>query len=282
MKVVRSFLILILTMVAENMCIAGDTLTIKLWPEGAPHKNGLENIAPTGDNSFLTGTNEAVLTVYLSEEPSGKALIMCPGGGYAGVALNHEGHDFAEFFSAQGINYAVLQYRMPNGNKEVPQEDVTEALRIMREIMPAGTKIGIGGASAGGHLAATLATCCSDQTARPDFQVLLYPVISMMPERTHKGSHDNLLGKNASTDDNRKMSHHLNVNSSTPPAFIVLSADDKSVSPHNSLDYFGALVDAGIPATLHVYPTGGHGWGSRDTGFRELWEEELKVWLKNL
>lgn len=274
--------ILSLMIMAKTLCAANDTLTIEVWPDGAPHRNGLENVTPTGDRNFLSGTNEAVLTVYVPKESSGKALLMCPGGGYAGVAMNHEGHDFADFFNSQGITYAVLQYRMPNGHKEIPQEDAMQAMKIVRSMLPEGTKLGIGGASAGGHLATTIATGSKDGETRPDFQVLLYPVISMMPEKTHKGSHDNLLGSGATREEEERWSNENNVTVSTPPAFIVLSADDKTVKPKNSLDYIGAMTEAGVPTSLHVYPTGGHGWGSRDTGFRQLWEDELEVWLRNL
>lgn len=254
---------------------------IKLWPDGAPHKSGLENKKPTGSNDFITGTNEAVLTIFPAENAT-KALLMCPGGGYAGVAMNHEGFDMAEWFNKQGITYGVLQYRMPNGHREVPFEDAEKAMRVMRSMLPAGTKVGIGGASAGGHLAATVATLYTEAATRPDFQVLFYPVISMQDGVTHGGSRNNLLGNNPSADLKSVYSLQNQVNAATPPAFIMLSADDGAVPPRNSIDYLQALLDAGVKSVIHIYPTEGHGWGFRDVPFKPLWQAELETWLRNL
>lgn len=256
-------------------------IEIAVWPDGAPHKSGLEGIAPTGDGNFLTGTNEAVLTIYPAEGIPEKAVLMCPGGGYAGVAMKHEGSDMAGWFNELGVTFAVLQYRMPNGHKEIPLEDAEQAMRIMRDKLPYETKIGVGGASAGGHLAATLANMYSDSITRPDFQILFYPVISMEQDKTHGGSRNNLLGSSPSDADVERYTLSYQVNSNTSPAFIVLSADDKVVLPDNSVDYFNALVRSSVPATMHIYPQGGHGWGFSDISFKPLWQAELESWLKS-
>lgn len=261
------------------LAMASNPDVVRLWPTGAPHSNGLEGVAPTGDNTFLTGVNEALLTVYPADNFCGVAIVMCPGGGYAGIALNHEGHDMAAWYNSQCITYAVLQYRMPNCNDRIPLEDAGKAMHIMRERMPENTRIGIGGASAGGHLAATLANHYPDSLSRPDFQVLFYPVITM-DRNTHKGSSANLLGTSPNEDSIEWYSLEKQVSPLTPPAILLLSSDDTAVPPINSIDYFNALISNGVPAALHVYPNGGHGWGFSETSFKPLWQAELSEWLK--
>jgi acetyl esterase/lipase len=214
------------------------------------------------------------------------AVIMCPGGGYARLAMNHEGHDMAPWFNTQGITYVVLKYRMPNGHKEVPFSDIEQAIRLVRQhaaewnINP--SKVGIMGASAGGHLASTLATHYTSKETRPDFQILLYPVITMDANFTHAGSRENLITKNPSADLIAKYSNELQVNAQTPQAFIALSSDDKAVLPQNSINYYLALLKHNVPATMHIYPTGGHGWGFRDNfTYKRQWTDELEKWLRN-
>ncbi len=173
-------------------------------------------------------TRDPGITVYCPSKPNGIAVIMCPGGGYSHQAINHEGHDMAAWFNAQGITYAVLKYRLPQGDPTLPLSDAEQAVRILRThagewgINPA--KIGIMGASAGGHLASMLSTHYSDSTSRPDFQVLLYPVVTMDPAVTHAGSRTNLLGKEISPQQQQRYSNELQVTPSTPQAFIVLSS----------------------------------------------------------
>lgn len=225
------------------------------------------------------------LTVYSPDTPNGVAIIMCPGGGYSHLAMNHEGHDMASWFNAQGITYIVLKYRMPNGKSEVPLSDAKEAIRLVRnhatewKINP--EKVGIMGASAGGHLASTLATHYSSKETRPNFQILLYPVITMDKSYTHMGSHNNLLGKDASIELEKKFSNELQVNKDTPQAFIVLSSDDGAVPPANGVNYYIALIQNKVPASLHAYPIGGHGWGFRDNfPYKRQWTGELEAWLR--
>ncbi len=230
-------------------------------------------------------TRDPAITVYLPGRPNGKAIIMCPGGGYGWEAMDHEGHAMAQWFNAQGIAYVVLKYRLPHGNHEIPLSDAEQAVRLVRNhasewgVNP--SKIGIMGASAGGHLASTLATHYSGNETRPDFQVLFYPVITMDPSYTHGGSRENLLGKNPSKELQDKYSNELQVSSSTPKAFIMLSSDDMAVPVANGVNYYMALLKNNVSASLHAYPTGGHGWGYGD-GFlyKSQWMEELEKWLR--
>ena len=230
-------------------------------------------------------TRDPAITVYLPGRPNGKAIIMCPGGGYGWEAMDHEGHAMAQWFNAQGIAYVVLKYRLPHGNHEIPLSDAEQAVRLVRNhasewgVNP--SKIGIMGASAGGHLASTLATHYSGNETRPDFQVLFYPVITMDPSYTHGGSRENLLGKNPSKELQDKYSNELQVSSSTPKAFIMLSSDDTAVPVANGVNYYMALLKNNVSASLHAYPTGGHGWGYGD-GFlyKSQWMEELEKWLR--
>ncbi len=274
----------ILLSVATMLC-AQNTFELPLWPAGAPNSNGLTGTEEDLEGGRVANVIKPSITVYKADKPNGMAIIMCPGGGYARLAMNHEGHDMAPWLNAQGITYIVLKYRMPNGHYEVPLSDAEQAIRLVRQhakewnIRP--DRIGIMGASAGGHLAASLATLYSSNETRPDFQVLFYPVISMVPGVTHGGSRQNLLGNNPSQELEDKYTLEKQVNAHTPQAFIMLSADDGAVPPANGIHYFEALLQHQVPATLHVYPTGGHGWGFRDAfTYKRQWTGELEKWLR--
>ncbi len=227
---------------------------------------------------------DPAITVYTPKNPTGKTVLMCPGGGYSHQASAHEGHDMADWMNAQGITYAVLKYRLPYGDNSIPLADAEQAMRILRkyssELGVDPQKIGIAGASAGGHLASTLATHYSSKETRPDFQILFYPVISMESGKTHMGSRKNLLGDNPNEDVVKLFSNEYQVTPETPKAFIMLSSDDGAVPPANSLDYYSALLSNKVKATLHAYPTGGHGWGFRDKfPYKRQWTGELEKWL---
>lgn len=268
-----------------TMLSAQNTFELPLWPAGAPNSNGLTGTEEDLEGGRVANVIKPSITVYKADKPNGMAIIMCPGGGYARLAMNHEGHDMAPWLNAQGITYIVLKYRMPNGHYEVPLSDAEQAIRLVRQhakewnIRP--DRIGIMGASAGGHLAASLATLYSSNETRPDFQVLFYPVISMVPGVTHGGSRQNLLGNNPSQELEDKYTLEKQVNERTPQAFIMLSADDGAVPPANGIHYFEALLQHQVPATLHVYPTGGHGWGFHDAfTYKRQWTGELEKWLR--
>lgn len=259
---------------------------IALWPDGAPTANGLEGTPEKIDGNRISNVSQPVLYVFPAAVQDGMMIIDCPGGGYQRLAFAHEGTDMAEWFNSMGITYAVLKYRMPNGVKEVPLEDGRRAIEIARSraaewgVDP--HKVGIMGGSAGGHFAATLATMYGDAEHRPDFQILLYPVISM-GDITHRGSRDHLLGKNPTAEEIELYSLANRVDADTPPAFIAVSADDKAVPARNSLEYAEALIAAKVPVSLHVYPTGGHGWGFRDDfPCKPLWTSELAAFLSDL
>lgn len=260
-------------------------IEIELWPDGTPDSPGIT--APEGTVSELPEkAARPTLAVYPAARPNGTAVIACPGGGYQHLAMHHEGHDMAAWFNAQGITFAVLKYRMPDGHNDVPLSDASEAIRIMKShaaewhVNPG--RIGIMGASAGGHLASTAATHLPKE-AMPAFQILLYPVISMDASITHEGSRKNLLGDTPSEELIRKYSNELQVSSDTPPAFIALSNDDKTVPPANSIRYCEALAAHKVPASMHIYPIGGHGWGFRDSFvYKRQWTGELEKWLREI
>lgn len=268
---------------ATTVC-AQQKMEISLWTDGAPNSNGITETEKVLQDGIVGNVTQPSLTIYLPEKSNGKAVIACPGGGYAYVALKHEGHDMASWFNEQGIIFAVLKYRMPNGHYDVPLSDAQQAIRIMRQHADEWNlkKIGIMGASAGGHLASTTATHYT-KGCRPDFQILLYPVISMRQEITHQGSRQNLLGKNPSDEQIEFFSNELQVNAQTPPALLIHCSDDEVVKPENSIRYYQALLTHKVPATLLCYPKGGHGWGFTDHfAFKKLWLDEVKKWLDML
>ena len=270
-----------LFVLSQTWLHAQQPLELKLWPEGMPNDNGMTCQKENG----VLYVAEPTLTVYPATEGNGMAIVACPGGGYGKLAMDHEGKDMAAWFNNQGITYAVLKYRMPNGHKEVPLSDARQAMRILRH--RAGEwqlkRIGIMGFSAGGHLASTVATHFEDEESHPDFQILFYPVISMDPEYTHRGTHDNLLGKQPAKEEEDDFSNELHVDGNTPPAFILHSSDDRSVPVTHSLNYYMALLRHQVPATLHIYPIGGHGWGYRDSfTYKREWTGELEKWLREI
>lgn len=267
-----------------SQLFAARPIELKVWPNGAPLNNGLSYSKLEADVHAPSAISEAILYVYPAEHPNGQAILDCPGGGYAMLAMDHEGHNMADWMNAQGITYAVLKYRMPNGHKDVPLSDAQEAMRIMRRHAKEWCfeQLGVMGSSAGGHLASTLATHFTDDS-RPDFQILFYPVITMNPTYTHMGSHDNLLGKNVDKQIEKEYSNELQIKPNTPPAFIMHSSDDDLVPVDNSINYYKALTAQKISASLHIYPVGGHGWGYRDSfPYKRQWTGELEQWLKAL
>ena len=282
----KSSLFLSILLLTATMTFAQDPIVIPLWPDGAPNSNGLTGTEEDLEGGRVANVTEPSITVYPAAKPNGMAIVACPGGGYVRLAMNHEGHDLAAWYNAQGITYAVLKYRMPNGHSEVPLSDAGQAIALVRQhaeewgVDP--HKVGIQGASAGGHLAASAATLYTSDDTRPDFQVLFYPVITMQ-DNTHAGSRAGLLGPNPT--DKQKLHYSLEsqVNDQTPPAFIMLSTDDRSVPPTNGVNYYLALQAHDVPAALHVYPIGGHGWGFRDSfTYKMQWTQELEKWLREL
>lgn len=225
------------------------------------------------------------LRVYLPspDKATGRMVIALPGGGYSGLAMFHEGFDWAEWFLSQGIAYGVLKYRMPAGDHTIPFSDVRAAFDLAKEHASEWNvhteDIGIMGSSAGGHLASTYATHTKAED-KPAFQILLYPVITMDASFTHAGSRKNLLGENPSQVLTDRFSNEKRVDDATPPAFIIFAADDKVVPPANGFRYAEALTRHGVPVTFLLYPTGGHGFGNRESfTYKAQFMQELIQWL---
>ncbi len=211
--------------------------------------------------------SEAEIFVYhptKREKPS-PAVLICPGGGYVNLAMNHEGHDMAKWYASNGFVAVVLKYRMPKGVHFIPLSDAEQAMSIIRSNASAWNldvnRVGVIGSSAGGHLAASLSTLAADEN-RPNFAILYYPVISADNMVTHGGSKQNLLGKDI---DNQELldrySLQKQVDDKTPKTLLLVSDDDDVVPPINSILYYTALNEHHIPATLYMFPNGGHGWG---------------------
>lgn len=273
MRNLKSIALLVALFAASVSAMAQRSFDVNLWAAKAPNKNGLQDTAH--------------IKVYLpdAKRATGRAVVICPGGGYAHLAMEHEGTQWAPFFNNMGIAAIVLHYRMPNGNVKVPISDAEEALRIVRRNAKNwhinASDVGIMGFSAGGHLASTIATQ-SKADAKPNFQILFYPVITMMQGYTHQGSHDNLLGKDAHKKDEQKYCSDLQVTRVTPRACLLLSDDDHTVMPINSVNYYAELYRHDVPASLYIFPTGGHGWGM-NTSFAYHAEmlTNLKGWLES-
>jgi acetyl esterase/lipase len=225
------------------------------------------------------------------------AVIICPGGGYGILAASHEGSDVARLFNEWGLVAFVLKYRLPDDSIMVdktigPLQDAQRAIQLVREnagkwnIDPG--KIGIMGFSAGGHLASTASTHFNKAVVdnpnmislRPDFSILLYPVISFTDSIGHIGSRNNLIGKDPSAEKIKEYSNEMQVTPDTPPAFLVHAGDDKGVKPENSIRYYQALLKNNVPAELHLYQKGGHGFGLNNKTTDDKWMERLKNWMQ--
>ena len=213
------------------------------------------------------------------------AIVLCPGGGYARLSMSNEGYDWVPFFHSLGITPIVLEYRMPHGDPTIPVGDAEKAMRTVRKravewgINP--RRVGIMGFSAGGHLASTI-TVSNDSLVRPDFSVLFYPVVSMCEDYMHRRSHNELLGDDASEEVNQRYSAERHVSDTTPPVFLALSGDDRTVYPLNSIRFYEAMLAKNRPCALHLYPTGRHGWGFRQTfTYHQQMTSELTAWLQH-
>lgn len=287
-RTVLFMLSLLLMSVTASAQDYGQSATVRIWDNAtAPHSNGITTPEEEPEPNRIANTSTAELFLYPADTAqtpdTGLGIVICPGGGYARLAIDHEGFQVARWLAANGITAAVLKYRMPNGHPEVPLEDAEQALRLLRGEVPGAEgcvcgKVGIMGFSAGGHLAAYASTMGA---VRPDFSLLFYPVITSEPG--HQGSFNNLIGKERRTaESDARYSLENQVTAQTPPALLLLSDDDKSVPPVSSTRYYNALKEHGIRATMHIYPTGGHGWGFRDNfRYKARWQEAVLDWLKN-
>ncbi len=296
-KIFASFIIVCCSIVQVNA-----QTEFPLYPGPVPNSREVpdpEKINIRGDDGrMIFDTADPTLTAFLPKAPNGKAVIICPGGGYAKTAFDKEGTRVAESLNRDSISAFVLKYRIPqdftNVNKSLaPLQDAQQAIRFVRKnakkysINP--EKIGIMGFSAGGHLAASAATHFHhnadynepDTTSvRPDFVILIYPVISFSEELTHMGSRNNLIGKNPGKAEILLWSNEKQVTADSPPAFLVHAGDDKAVVVGNSVAYYTACIEKGIPAEMHLYPSGGHGFGLNNQTSKDDWMQRLKNWLK--
>jgi len=299
-KVMLAFICLI----AISGSLFGQSKVIDLWNGKIPgaiynekFKQNVDTAAGWVDKHSVVNPS---LTMYPAPEAkaTGTAVVICPGGAYWGMAVKHEGSQVAKWLNSLGITAFVLKYRLPDdsimANKTIgPMQDGQRAIRIVRShakewgINP--DKIGIMGFSAGGHLASTLSTHFNEKvyqsedstSARPDFSLLIYPVISMDLTITHWGSRENLLGKNPSPELVKHFSNELQVNEQTPPAFLALSIDDDAVPVQNSISYALALKKFKIPCELHLYQSGGHGYGmGKPANTEGTWPEACRKWLE--
>ncbi|MFT3751807.1 MAG: alpha/beta hydrolase [Paludibacter sp.] len=279
---------------------------LKVWPGLIPGEIKSETYKEkkTGSNDAIHYSKVTVptLTVFPAKSGNncGAAMVICPGGGYRQLAFDHEGIKVAQYFNNLGISAFVLKYRLPSDSimqdKSVaPMQDVQEAIRLVRRsasqygIDP--NKVGVIGFSAGGHLASTAATHFQEKvynltdttSARPDFAVLVYPVITM-GTLCHKGSRENLLGKNPTPEQIARFSNELQVTPQTPPVFIVHASDDKTVPVQNSINFYLACLQNKVPAEMHLYQKGGHGFGlaAGISATQAEWPQALAAWLKSL
>lgn len=277
---------------------------IRLWPGGVPGSIANDSykeaeVVTNGNPSRYNKVTDPTLTLFLplEDKATGTAVLICPGGGYGTLAFDHEGYQIARWLNDNGIAGIILKYRLPSDiimkDKTIgPLQDAQEGLRTIRrnaakwKINP--RKVGVIGFSAGGHLASTLSThynqkvYSSDTTsARPDFSLLIYPVITFDSTFTHMGSRNNLIGQKPSADLVRLYSNELQVNEKTPPAFLVHSMDDNVVPVRNSIEYYNNLIRYKIFSELHIFQKGGHGYGlSSGKGTQAAWPALCISWLK--
>jgi acetyl esterase/lipase len=282
--------------------ISSAQTTIPLYKEVPNSKTAADYTekADTGSDGVIRISKVSVpeITIFQPGKSMGKntAVIICPGGGYSILAYNLEGTVVANILNSWGVAAIVLKYRLPSDeimkDKSVgPIEDAQRAIQYVREnaaqLNIDRDKIGIMGFSAGGHLASTASTHFNKEyisnpnhiSLRPDFSILGYPVISMIDSLTHKGSRDNLLGKNPSSGMIKNFYNEMQVTKNKQPNIIVFEHDDKGVNPENSIKYYEALLRNHVPAEMHIYQNGGHGFGTHILEKNDNWMEVLRIWM---
>ncbi len=277
---------------------AQEPAQINLYPNGVPNsKPAPADYVENDANAHVVKVTTPTLTPFFPEKgkANGTAVIICPGGGYSALAIDKEGYAVAKEFNKIGVTAFVLKYRLPSDaimvDKTIgPLQDAQQAFLMVRThaaewgINPA--KVGIMGFSAGGHLASTAGTHFdkavienkNNVNLRPDFMLLLYPVISF-GDQAHKGSKNNLLGLTPSPESVELYSNEKQVNANTPITFLVQAEDDKTVPVQNSLMFYDALLKNKIKAEMHIYQAGGHGFGLNNTTSKEHWFDWCRNWM---
>lgn len=283
--------------------VNAQTETILLYPGGVP---GLKVSQIPEDSQKSDGITrvkditQPTLTVYRPRHKTSDAsVIICPGGGYGILAIDHEGYDIAQWFNDRGVTAFVLKYRLPQDelfeNAVIrPLQDAQQAIRIVRKNASgfgvSADKTGIMGFSAGGHLASTASTHFNTQvgeitdqaiSVRPDFSILIYPVITFGDVNTHSGTRDNLVGTNAPAEIIDLYSNEKHVTAETPPVFLISTSDD-FVPAENSILYYQACRNNKVPAEIHIYEKGGHGYALKKNGLGpvETWPDRMEDWLR--
>lgn len=280
-----------------NTMVAQDKV-LDLWTNGSPSDNGLTGPEVDLGNNRVDNISVAKMYIYLPDKKinTGAAVVFLPGGGYFREAMSHEGYEVGEWLKDKGIAGIILKYRLPNGHPQIPLEDASHAIRFVRQhakewgIDP--HKIGIGGASAGGHLASTAGTLfdSGDSTSgdlvdtfssQPDFMLLLYPFIYFEEGKIHPVLAKVFFGGDTSWETVKRYSSDLNVTAQTPPTFIVLADDDKVVGSKHAIRFFQALKQFNIPSEMHIFQTGGHGFGMTKQGLPvDHWPDLFYDWLQ--
>lgn len=265
----------------------------------APDREKVDSGSRPGYYS-VSKVSHPTLTVFLppKEKANGMAVVVCPGGGYTHLAMAHEGIEVARLLNGMGIAAFVLKYRLPGDETMIdktigPLQDAQRAIQLVRQRAKEwevnAERVGILGFSAGGHLASTAGTHFAkavidnkdDIPLRPDFMVLLYPVISFSDSIGHRGSRNALIGTSPEASLIRAYSNELQVTAQTPPAFIVHAEDDKTVPVANSIHFYEALLHNTVPAELHIYPKGGHGFGLHNPTTKDQWAERMQNWMES-
>ncbi len=280
-------------------------LTVPLWETDPPNyqESGEVTIWDTSDIVRVRNVQKPDIAVFLpsKKNATGEAVVICPGGGYRILAYDWEGSDIARWLNSNGIAAFVLKYRLPGSKSNIephlsPLMDAQRAMRMVRSraskwnVDP--NKVGIMGFSAGGHLASTLSTHydsgdpgnsdpVEQMSCRPDFSILVYPVISFKGLYSHSGSRASLLGENPDKELVEYYSNELQVTEDTPPAILIHSDDDKAVPVENSIAYFKALRAHGLTSEMHIYPYGGHGYSlAIGQGHLETWPDRVIQWIR--
>jgi acetyl esterase/lipase len=295
-RAIRASLVIFLAAAGAARVAAGpEPRVIPIWPEGVP---GLH--ADASDEKVVNGRyvniHKPTLLFFAPEKPNGTAVIYCPGGGYVRISFGQDGGPEVAWMRNAGVSVFILKYRLNDYGHPAPLQDVLRAVRLVRSraaefgIDP--KRIGVFGGSAGAHLAGCAATLwdspegntgadLDNVSARPDFAALLYPVVTMEDPYVHAGSREALFGKNPTPEQRASLSLEQHVRKDMPPTFVVATEADKTVPVQNSLKFYDALVKAGVPAELHVYPQGSHG-SSVDPQYGPTaeWPKRMEEWMR--